>query len=94
MRSFLAARMRRMALIKVVLPTPGDAAGPHLADARHLPQALGRLLDHLEHRRDAWMESVMAELRVERLDSVFSFWLIRDVPKLVIIKIRSNSAHL
>ena len=40
------------------------------------------------------MESVMAVLRVEQLDSVFSFWLISDLPKWVIIQIRSNSAHL
>ena len=32
-------------------PGLGDAAGPHLADARHLPQPLGRLLDHREHLR-------------------------------------------
>ena len=33
----------------LVGPGLGDAAGPHLADARHLPQALRGLLNHLEH---------------------------------------------
>jgi hypothetical protein len=36
------------------------------------------------------MESVMADLRVERLDSVSSFWLISDAPKWVITHICSN----
>jgi hypothetical protein len=30
-------------------PGLGDAAGAHLADARHLPQAFGGLFDHLKH---------------------------------------------
>ena len=33
----------------LISPGLGNAAGPHLADPRHLPQALRRLLDHLEH---------------------------------------------
>jgi hypothetical protein len=43
---------------------------------------------------DAWMESVMAEIRVERMDSVSSIWLISDVPNWAIIHTYSNGAHL
>ena len=33
----------------LIRPGPGDAPRPHLADARHLPQPLRRLLDHRKH---------------------------------------------
>ena len=35
----------------LIRPGGGDAAGPHPANPRHLTQALGRLLDHLQYLR-------------------------------------------
>lgn len=34
----------------LISPGLGDAIGADLTDARHLPQPLGRLLNHLKHR--------------------------------------------